>query len=252
MPVRARTSDDLPWSTWPAVATTCTWPPSRQRRARRTAFATMPSSAGSTVRRSSLVVSSETRAMTGGSAAQRLRGGRRAPRHRSGRHLDAGHRAAPGDGRPARRPLPASRAVARRRLVDRDAWPFARTGSRRRRAGGRRSATSCSAASTSPPGRTARASGWRAQPRDEVGPSGDDRRPAARPSSLSPEKVTSAAPAASIWRTPGLAVEPGRRTAGQPRASGVEQSGAGVDDDGRRRRWRARRPRRVSVKPDDR
>ena len=68
VPVSARTSDDLPWSTCPAVATTLTHSPDCWSRAQRPADArareVVASSAGSTVRRSQTTASSTTRATT--------------------------------------------------------------------------------------------------------------------------------------------------------------------------------------------
>ena len=94
------------------------------------------------------------------------------------------------------------------------------------------SRTSCKALSTRPPGRSARASGWDAQVATRSA------RPAMTPAwgpprSLSPLNVTSAAPAARVWRAAGSPASHAGGPPGEPRAAGVQQSGADVGDDRR-------------------
>ena len=69
------------------------------------------------------------------------------------------------------------------------------------------------------------------------------------PSSLSPENVTSAAPASMAWRTPGLVAQP-RRPVREPGRGLVEQAGAGVDHHRRPEPGELGHRRSVSVKPD--
>ena len=141
------------------------------------------SSPGSTMRRSSTVAPSRTRAMIGGScAAQRgemVAGDADADRRRSSRPAPTPRPAPPRW--PRHSPSPAclddrgrpARGAGRRRCAD---HPPERDRRRPRCDRGTSSAVRCSAAARGAPGRRARASGWRWQRCDQVGAAGDDPR----------------------------------------------------------------------------
>ena len=214
----ARGRDALSWRT-------------RARRASRA------SSTGSTVRRSHTTRSSSTRATMRARPQPRreLVDRRRLDRDPARRDREPRQRPAAGgrfgvDDLHARHCAPRSlpRAPAARR---RACTPCARTGSTSRRRRGTRARPPASPASVSLSARSARASGCAFRRSTSA------RRPTmipacGPPSSLSPEKVTSAAPASMHWRTPGSSRSHDGR-ARQPRRRLVEQAGARVDDDRR-------------------
>ena len=173
-PVRARTSDDFPWSTCPAVATTRTQPepePGSTPTAPARAAARRGSSDGSTVRRSQTMAPASTRATIGGRGPagrrRRRRRGRRRPTE-----IVAGQGAAAGDGLGVDHLAPTPSASARSRSVAIGSAAMRHSGmaspSRRGRPG-----PDCRAARAILSARRARASGWRAHGGHQVGPAGD-------------------------------------------------------------------------------
>ena len=210
VPVSASTSVDLPWSTWPAVATTLTSASRRHdrdhaQRARRVARRRT----GRPTRRSHTTAPSRPSATTRDRAqdvAARRRRRRPRPRRRPTGSCGPGTEPPPAAASVSttRRAGKRSRRSRRRASAARRpaSWPCARAGSRRRRRRGTRARRPRAPASVTLSGRSARASGCRASSATRSA------RPTmipacGPPSSLSPEKVTSAAPASRHWRTPG-------------------------------------------------
>ena len=245
MPVSARTRVDLPWSTCPAVATTCCISRSGLR-ARCRGRAPLParpsptssSRCGGTHRRSSSSRPCSTRPTTGRPAGAQRRGERRRARRRPSR---AAGRRALRRRRPPRRPRTTSAATpasCRRRgeRAARRARRSSRVGVQR--VAGRR----VGADAASPPGRRASAcrpaahgpAGWR-RSRSTRSAAPSSRPACGPPSSLSPLAVTRSAPSAQRGRRVGLV---------RQRRVRREQAGADVDDEGHRRGrpGRARRP----------
>ena len=108
IPVSARTSVDLPWSTWPAVAMTCMRLPCTAS----TAAASASSASGGSARRSSRQRPRSRRPSTAGSPARSAAGERLGQGDGGAGQRDAG-RAAAADGRPRVDGLGASTPAAR-------------------------------------------------------------------------------------------------------------------------------------------